>query len=332
MADLTTWLPWREATERALYGPAGFYRRHRPSDEFRTSVHASPVIAQAVLALAGTAGLTTVVDVGAGGGELLVDLHRLSPSLTLVGVDVAGRPAGLPPSIRWTDETPTGIEGVLVAHELLDDVPVDVVEHDGRDWRQVEVDVATGDERTGGAVAEVDAAWLVEWWPRASAGDRAEVGRPRDDAWVALVGSLQCGVAVAVDYAHRRDDRPAKGTLTGYRAGRQVRPVPDGSCDITSHVALDACAAAGISAGATTTVLTSQAAALSALGARAERPAHELSRADPAAYVRALSARGELAELTDPAGLGAFGGLVQAVGVELPEPLRGVQDATGTER
>src|SRR5689334_7376525 len=153
MADPTTWLPWREATERALYGPVGFYRRHRPAGEFRTSVHASSLVARAVLALAGTAGPTTVVDVGAGGGELLVDLHRLAPSSTLTGVDVAGRPPGLPPAIRWTDEAPTGVDGVLVAHELLDDVPVDVVEHDGRGWRQVEVDVATGDERTGDAVA-----------------------------------------------------------------------------------------------------------------------------------------------------------------------------------
>lgn len=331
MADPTTWLPWRAATEQALYGPDGFYRRHHPAGEFRTSVHASQLVAQAVLALAGTAGLTTVVDVGAGGGELLVDLHLLAPRLSLLGVDVAERPPGLPAGIDWADEPPPQVDGVLVAHELLDDVPVDVVEHDGRRWRQVLVGVATGDERVGAPVNSDDEAWLAEWWPQAHAGGRAEVGRPRDDRWAALVGSLRRGVAVAVDYAHDRDDRPAGGTLTGYRGGRQVRPVPDGSCDVTSHVALDACAAAGRRAGATSTVLTTQAAALAALGPGAARPAHELARTDPAAYVRALSARGELAELTDPAGLGAFGWLVQAVGVELPDALCALQPATGTE-
>jgi SAM-dependent MidA family methyltransferase len=332
MAEETTWVPWRAATEVALYGPDGFYRRHRPASQFRTSVHASPLLAEALADLARTSALPTVVDVGAGGGELLADLHRLAPELSLVGVDVGGRPPGLPPAIGWASDPPSDVEALLVAHELLDDVPVDVVEHDGRDWRQVVVDAATGDERVGEPVGTDDRSWLAAWWPATAAGQRAEVGWPRDECWAELVGSLRRGLAVAVDYAHARDDRPASGTLTGYRDGRQVAPVPDGSCDVTSHVALDACAAAGRRAGATTTVLTSQAAALAALGARALRPPHDLARSDPAAYVRALSARGELAELTDPAGLGAFGWLVQAVGIELPEQLRGLQQATGTER
>jgi SAM-dependent MidA family methyltransferase len=331
MADPTTWLTWRAATEQALYGPAGFYRRHRPAGHFRTSVHASPLVAEAILALALTARLSTVVDVGAGGGELLVDLHRLAPDLTLVGVDVGGRPPDLPSGIGWTTEPPEVVDGVLVAHELLDDVPVDVVEHDGQQWRQVLVDVATGAERVGEPAAADDVAWLAQWWPTTGAGRRAEVGWPRDDRWASLVGGLRHGLAVAVDYAHGRDDRPLSGTLTGYRDGRQVRPVPDGSCDVTSHVALDACAAAGRAAGATATVLTSQASALAVLVAHPERPPHELASSDPAAYVRALSARGELAELTDPAGLGAFSWLVQAVGVELPEGLAARQPATGTE-
>jgi SAM-dependent MidA family methyltransferase len=194
------------------------------------------------------------------------------------------------------------------------------------------VDPASGDERLGEPVGADDLSWLTTWWPATGRGQRAEVGRPRDERWAALVGSLGRGLALAVDYAHRRDDRPAASTLTGYRDGRQVRPVPDGSCDVTSHVALDACAAAGRRAGATATVLTTQAAALVALGTTAPPPPHELARSDPAAYVRALSTRGELAELTDPAGLGAFGWLVQAVGVALPERLRGLQQATGTER
>lgn len=230
----------------------------------------------------------------------------------------------MPPAVGWTTEPPGDVDGLLVAHEMLDDVPVDVVEHDGRAWRRVLVDVATGAERVGAPVGADDLSWLTSWWPATGGGQRAEVGWPRDERWAALVGSLRRGLAVAVDYAHARDDRPASGSLTGYRDGRQVLPVPDGSCDVTSHVALDACAAAGERAGATATVLTTQATALTALGAGAPRPPHDLARSDPAAYVRALSAIGELAELTDPAGLGGFGWLVQAVGVELPEPLRGL--------
>ena len=53
------------------------------------------------------------------------------------------------------------------------------------------------------------------------------------------------GWRVAVDYGHLRDSRPVDGTLTGFRDGRQVPPVPDGSCDVTAHVAMDAVAVGG---------------------------------------------------------------------------------------
>ena len=60
-------ITWREATQRALYDDGGFYRRTAgPADHFRTSVHASPLFAEVVLALARATGRQTVVDVGSG--------------------------------------------------------------------------------------------------------------------------------------------------------------------------------------------------------------------------------------------------------------------------
>jgi SAM-dependent MidA family methyltransferase len=311
------WCGWREATERALYGERGFFRTHAPSQHFRTSVHASPVFAEAVRCLARNAALTTVVDVGAGGGELLATLHRVDPTLELIGVDLADRPPDLPADASWQNEVPTSSGALLVANEWLDDVPVDVVELADDGWRLVLVDPATGAERLGPPPADDDADWLAMWWPaeKTTLGARAEIGRPRDEAWSAAVGNLSDGLAVAIDYAHDRTSRPPAGSLTGYRDGRQVPPVPDGSCDVTSHVALDACAAAGIGAGATATLLTTQRTALIALGVRRDSPPYELSRTDPAGYLRALSRAGEAAELTDPGGLGGFGWLLQARGL-----------------
>jgi SAM-dependent MidA family methyltransferase len=127
-------------------------------------------------------------------------------------------------------------------------------------------------------------------------------------------------VAVAVDYAHDREARPPYGTLAGYRGGVQVPPVPDGSCDLTAHVALDAVAAAGRRAGAGETRLDTQRAALPALGIDGRRPPRELAGTDPPAYLAGLRRAGEVGELTDPAGLGGFGWLVQAVGIRLPLP------------
>ncbi len=104
------------------------------------------------------------------------------------------------------------------------------------------------------------------------------------------------------------------GTLTGYRDGRQVVPVPDGSCDITAHVAMDACAEAGREAGADASALMSQADALRSLGLDAKRPPIELAHSDPERYIKELSRASHAAELLDSASLGSFWWLLQAKG------------------
>ena len=323
---MSGWATWRAATERALYGADGFYRRGGPgpAGHFRTSVHASPLFAAALQELARSCGLTTVVDVGAGRGELLTALHEIDPALHLYGVEVTARPAGVPAAVGWSSsvtETLSATSDVLViANEWLDNVPLDIVELTSEGLHVVEVSV-DGRERLGGPASPADVRWVADWWPLTEVGSRAEVGRTRDEAWVSVVSSVRRGVAVAVDYAHDRAERPKGGSLAAYRNGRAVPPVPDGSCDLTAHVALDACAAAGEAAGATATVLTTQAEALRVLGIEGARPTREAAAADPAGYVRALARAGEVAELTDPAGLGGFGWLEQPVGMSLAEGL-----------
>ncbi|MGH8969666.1 MAG: SAM-dependent methyltransferase [Actinomycetes bacterium] len=320
---------WRAATQRALYGEGGFYRRTAgPAAHFRTSVHATPLFAEAVLALARATELGTVVDVGAGRGELLLALDRLDPALRLVGVEVADRPPGLPPRLEWCAEPPPVSGALLLANEWLDDVPVDVAVATDDGPRLVLVDPGTGSESVGGELTPDDRAWLARWWPLddAEPGARAEIGLPRDAAWAGAVGSLTHGLAVAVDYAHDRHTRPAAGSLAGYRGGRQVRPVPDGSCDVTCHVALDACAAGGARAGATATLLTDQRTALTALGLSTGLPDRGLAHRAPTDYLAGLARASQAGELVARGGLGDFGWLVQAVGVPLPQPL------TGTER
>jgi hypothetical protein len=326
---LVPWSGWRDATRRALYGSDGFYVRERPAAHFRTSVHASASYAAALLRLARATAAGEIVDVGAGGGELLATLGVLDPGMRLHGVDLAPRPAGLPAEIGWSDAAPGPAPGtvrLIVANEWLDNIPVDIAETDDRGVpRLVLVDPADGSERLGDPVAGEDAAWLERWWPLAGreAGARAEIGHPRDAAWATAVRSVGRGLAVAADYAHVAQARPALGTLAAYCGGRAVIPVPDGSCDLTAHVALDACAAAGERAGATATLLTTQRAALDALGLDPTRPPLELAIDDPPGYLGALAAALEVTELRDPDGLGAFGWLVQAVGVDLPGVLTG---------
>lgn len=328
-------MTWRRATERALYGPGGFYRRGPgPGAHFRTSVHVSPGFAEALVRLLGEVDAALgrpdrldLVDVGAGRAELLTGMLAAAPAslaarLHCVAVELAERPAGLDPRITWRSAPPARITGLAIANEWLDNVPVDVVEVTPDGPRMVLVDPHSGGERPGGAPPPDDAAWLARWWPLAEPGGRAEVGRHRCTAWAGLLRRVRGGLALAVDYGHVRADRPACGSLAGYRDGRMVPPVPDGRCDITAHVALDACAAAGRDAGARATAVLTQRAALRGLGVTDSRPPLELARTDPRRYLREVSAASTAAELLAPDGLGAFTWLAQTMSIALPDPLR----------
>ena len=331
--------------QRALYGPEGFYTSGTgaPGRDFRTSATASPHFARALLRLAAHVDAAldfpdpfTLVEVAAGRGALLRTLRayvadeapQLAPRLRLAGVDLAPRPDDLPDDVGW-QRSVTEVRlftGLLVANEWLDNVPCDVVEQTGSYAAYVEVS-PDGEERIGERVEPADQVWLDRWWPLVDEGERAELGCARDAAWCQAVAKLDRGLAVCVDYAHDLADREAglfgAGTLTGYRAGRQVAPRPDGSTDVTAHVALDAVAAAGVVGGATDTALLDQRAALRALGVRGARPDVGLASSDPAAYLRALSGAGEEAELIARGGLGDFGWLVQGVGIDVPAVLKG---------
>ncbi|MFI9611478.1 SAM-dependent methyltransferase [Streptomyces sp. NPDC052023] len=322
------WRGWRAAMEAALYGPGGFYRGPEgPAGHFRTSVHASPLFAEAVAGLLrrvdealGRPASLDFVDMAAGRGELVTGVLAALPASVAArtrayAVEIAERPAGLDHRIEWPAECPEGVTGLLFANEWLDNVPLEVAEVDSAGvWRLVLVR-EDGTERLGEPVSGAAAGWLARWWPGpAEEGLRAEIGLPRDEAWASAVGRVGRGLAVAVDYAHTADARPPFGTLTGFREGRETPPVPDGSCDITAHVALDACTLPG---GRT----LRQRDALRALGVAGARPPLALATTDPAAYVRALASAGEAAELTAPGGLGDFGWLVQPVGVA--DPLTG---------
>jgi SAM-dependent MidA family methyltransferase len=271
---------FREAWDEALYGADGFYRRERPAAHFRTSVHASPLFAGALVRLARSIGATHLTDVGSGSGELGEAVAALDPELTVTGIEL-------------DDELPATLTGLVVANEWLDNIPCELAELDDDGVPRYLLE----DFSLGPVVEGNDRAWLDQWWPLAEPGDRAEIGSTRDAAWAGVLDRLDTGLAIAIDYGHVRGGRPPYGTLTGFRRGRECDPVPDGTCDLTAHVALD-------SLGGT---ITTQRTALLTLGVSADRPGNDLARSDPLRYVAGLSSAGEAAELLDPSGLGAFG-------------------------
>ena len=287
-----TALPWQQAWSEALYGPDGFFLREVPGQHFRTNV-ANPQFPQAVRRIAdrlddvlGHPDPFDVIDVGAGRGELLTALGVVPSRWRLTGVDHAQ--ADVP--FAWSADIPV-LTGLLIANEWLDSIPLQVLD----DGREVLVD----DQGTESMGASVTSDWAARWWPD---GDRVEVGASRDTAWQLAVGRIERGLAVAIDYGHLRASR--RPTLTGYAHGRQVLPVPDGSRDLTAHVALDSCAAA------TGARLLWQHEALRAVGLSASLP-----DASDRSYPLLLEAASQARELLDPLGLGGFGWLVQEVGL-----------------
>jgi SAM-dependent MidA family methyltransferase len=308
-----TWTPWMQAWDQALYGETGFYRQAAgPAGHFATASQGIPqigeLLARALITLMDLESLDTLVDMGCGRGELLEQVHRLGPHIRCIGVDVVARPR-LDEGISWIqspggmqlpDELDAMTDALAFANEWLDVVPCPIAQiDDDGELRDVLVIPSTGEERLGDPVSSTDRQWCQRFWPtdRLKPGDRVEVGGTRDKAWDDLVSRVASGLAVAVDYAHTIDHRPGPGTLTGFKEGRQVPPVPDGSCDLTAHVAMDSL---------THDSIVDQRTVLKGLGISGETPSYDLSRRNPAEYLQSLSTASVATLLTARGGLGDF--------------------------
>lgn len=259
-----------------------------------------------------------VLDVGAGDGTLLnamadiLEGTELGARCRLRGVDVRPRPPTLRADVEWwqgdAEELPSSrIRGLVMAHEWLDEVPLDIIERDVRGTDRLVLVGEDGRESLGDPLPPDDplAAWAAHWWPLREIGDRAEVGSTRDRAWARLCDSVRMGVVVASDYAR---DRP-EPTLRGYRDGKVVLPVPDGTCNLTADVTIDSCVAA--TSGTRVSTCT-QREALSSLGVSGDFP--DPTTMTGAEYARDLSRAFSARALRAPLGRGAFRWLRADVG------------------
>ncbi|MFV0259221.1 MAG: SAM-dependent methyltransferase [Acidimicrobiales bacterium] len=260
--------------ERCLYHPsAGFYARGRGAGrrrDFITSPEVGPLYA-AVLGRAvdgwwaalGQPEELTVYDVGSGPGTLADALARhrgpAAAAIRVVAVDPAPdgpRPGGSGPAGSAADARrnaervpalPDDLTGaVVVANELLDNLPFRIVRRDGDGW--AELYVAEADDRPRPV------------WTAAGAEDPDPLGAlgvpsgqvpegravPLLDAartWVAATVERGAAVVLVVDYGA---DTTAElgvrgGWLRTYRDHRRGHDpfVPPGSCDITTDLAVD---------------------------------------------------------------------------------------------
>ena len=331
-----------EYMELALYSPAGFFHDHPVGADkhFVTSPHAQPFVFAhcvrgALLETWGALGepdLLTVVEAGAGDGTLasalLESFTALEGGPTVeytaveIGTGAAARLAnmGLRVSEGLGDLAP--FEGVVVANELLDNLPFALAQSSGPDAAEIRI----GHE--GGRFVEVTVPWARPL-PRGLAPTIADERRTTIPFGAirfveALAASMRRGAALLIDYGVA--DGPTGGAH-GYRDQRETSDVlsAPGTTDITAGVDLSMLAAAADASGLVVHGPVPQAAALDALGygrwAETMREMRSmLQRAGRhAEATRVWGARSQASLLVDPAGWGRLWWLVLST-PDLPRP------------
>lgn len=322
-----------EYLERALYHAAqGFYASGGQAGrrgDFLTSPEVGPLFG-AVLAQAldtwwcelGRPAPFTVVEAGAGPGTLArtvaLAAPECAPALRYLTVErSAAQRAQHPDGVEALAALPEGpITGVVVANELLDNVPFRLLERTAAGWSEVwvhdgeDVLVALSGEEVPEACTGLDAAPVGARMPVQEAAA----------AWLAQALALvERGRIVLIDYADTTAAMAARPqqewlrTYRGHERGRDPLDAP-GTQDITVEVAIDQLAAVR-----RPDVDRSQADFLAAHGihdlvAEGRRLWTERAHVADLPALRARSRITEAEALCDPAGLGAFRVLEWVVG------------------
>ena len=247
-------------------------------------------------------------------------------------------------TVRWAsglaDVTRDGpLTGCIVSNELVDALPVHVVQAEHGELREVYVDVEQASGRLIEALGSVSlpevAGYLDHYkmpWRTYPDGWRAEICLEALPWMRNCAAALARGFVLTIDYGdtarrlYTRDRR--HGTLAVY-ARHQLgeRPLAQpGRQDLTAHVNFSALIEAGRAGGLRLAGMTTQEAFLRRLGIREETEALE-AKLFPAAeserhtargqadYLRRASLRNAVAALLNPHGLGGFRVLAQHKGV-----------------
>jgi SAM-dependent MidA family methyltransferase len=250
-------IPFERFMELALYGPGGFFATDRlrsvASGDFLTSPEVSSMfgatLARFVVAERDRIGEPfVVVEVGAGSGSALRPLlDEVSVTAWAVEAAPAARQALgfiVDPQrvVSGLSHVPAPLRGVIIANELIDNLPTALAQLTKEGWR--ERWVAIENDR----YAFVDAParpkvqkWLDRFAGPVETGGWVECQLAATDWLTDVTRRCTSGALLVIDYgelaenlAHRR----AEGTLRTYRA-HHLGPHPldePGATDITSDV------------------------------------------------------------------------------------------------
>ncbi len=325
--------------ELSLYGPGGFFSgevlRSQKSGDFLTSPEISPLFGRTLAAFVAAeheriGDPFAVLEAGAGSGSLLgplLETHPVEGWVVEVSPPARAHLIGILGSDRVLeslDQFPGPMRGVIIANELLDNLPMAIAQLTDDGWRERWV------ASEGAGLAFVDApprpevaSWLERFAGPVEPGAWVEV-QIQASQWVTgALSLLEAGALLVIDYGDTAENllpRRKDGTLRTYRS-HHLGPHPldePGATDITADLNFTAMVAAAEEAGAVVSV-SRQDDFLAQWGLRkvlSELRSEELELARSQKELERLAVRSRRTEaetLMHPRGLGDFRVMVARV-------------------
>ena len=332
-------IPFERFMELSLYGPGGFFSgevlRSQKSGDFLTSPEISPLFGRTLAAFVAAeheriGDPFAVLEAGAGSGSLLgplLEIHPVEGWVVEVSPPARVHLTGMLGSDRVLeslDRFPGPMRGVIIANELLDNLPMAIAQLTDDGWRERWV------ASEGAGLAFVDApprpevaSWLERFAGPVEPGAWVEV-QIQASQWVTgALSLLEAGALIVIDYGDTAENllpRRKDGTLRTYRS-HHLGPHPldePGATDITADLNFTAMVAAAEDAGAVVSV-SRQDDFLAQWGLRkvlSELRSEELELARSQKELERLAVRSRRTEaetLMHPRGLGDFRVMVARV-------------------
>ena len=335
--------------ELALYAPRlGYYSggasKLGPEGDFTTAPEITPLFGAALARVAGAIiaqSAPEIIEFGAGTGKLARDVLT---ALAAQGISVdsytiielsgelrARQQEALKdlPQVRWLDAMPERFSGVVLANEVLDAMPVELVLNTAQGWRRQMVTIENGAfafvQQPLDAELQAQLARQIPGHDRRPEGYLTEIHPVSDGFMRSLAAMFEHGkgAAILLDYgfpAHEYylDQRMGGTLMCHYRHHSHPDPfyLP-GLQDITAHVDFTAMALASQEAGLPVLAYMSQAAFLLGAGI-----GELLMEHDPEDALRYLPQARAVQKLVSPAEMGElFKVLVVGKDVDLPDAI-----------
>lgn len=248
-------MPFERFMEIALYDPEGGFfgsgkLRSEKAGDFLTSPEVSSMFGETLAVFVQRERERIgepfqVVEVGAGSGSLLRSLlATIDVEAVAVEASSAAREAlgGFLPPGAVRETLPESIRGVVIANELVDNLPMALAQRVDGEWRERWVGLEGGDLTFVDAEPRQEVInWLVAFAGDVSDGGWTEV-QLEAQAWLRdVLERLDAGSVVVIDYGDTAEGllpRRMDGTLRTYRA-HHLGPHPldePGETDITADV------------------------------------------------------------------------------------------------